>query len=92
MDPWTTRTYIRAGFAAVLAGLTAAGTAVVGDSSITVNEWIAVAIAAVTAFGSWLGIGALPNTQIEPFYGAQGEAPVAVPDRDPPAVPVPPSP
>jgi hypothetical protein len=92
VEPWTTRTYIRAGFAAVLAGLTAAGTALVGDSSITANEGVAIAIAAVTAFGSWLGIGALPNTGIEPFYGAKGNEPVAVPDREPPAVPVPPSP
>jgi hypothetical protein len=84
VEPWTTRTYIRAGFAAVLAGLTAAGTAVVGDSTVTANEWIAVAIAAVTAFGSWLGIGALPNTQIEPFYGAQSkDVEVPVPPADP---------
>jgi hypothetical protein len=84
MEPWTVRTYVRAGFAAVLAGLTAAGTALVGDSAVTANEGVAIAIAAVTAFGSWLGIGALPGTKIEPFYGAgEGKVEVPVPPADP---------
>jgi hypothetical protein len=88
MEPWTVRTYVRAGFASVLAGLTAAGTALVGDSAITANEGVAIAIAAVTAFGSWLGVGALPGTKIEPFYGAQNEN-TAVPVPAPPADPEP---
>ncbi len=87
MEPWTTRTYIRAAFAGVLAALTAAGTALVGDQSVSSSEGVAIAIAAVTAMGSWLGIGALPNTQIEPFYGAQDKDPVKVPE--PPADPEP---
>ena len=87
MDPWTTRTYLRAVFAGVLAALTAAGTALVGDSSITANEGVTIAIAALTAAGAWLGFGALPNTKIEPFYGAQDKDPVAVPE--PPAAPEP---
>ncbi len=88
MEPWTARTYIRAAFAGVLAGLTAAGTALVGDQSISSSEGVAIAIAALTAAGSWLGIGALPNTQIEPFYGAQDKTqPVQVPV--PPATPEP---
>jgi hypothetical protein len=86
MEPWTVRTYVRAGFASVLAGLTATGTALVGDSAITANEGVAIAIAAVTAFGSWLGVGALPNTKIEPFYGS-GDSSVEVPV--PPADPEP---
>jgi hypothetical protein len=86
MEPWTVRTYIRAGFAAALAGLTAASTALVGDSSVGPNEWVAIGIAALTAFGSWLGIGALPGTKIEPFYGV-GEKNVEVPV--PPANPEP---
>jgi hypothetical protein len=88
MEPWTARTYIRAGFAAVLAGLTAAGTAVVGDQAVSTSEGIAIAIAAFTAFGSWLGIGALPGTKIEPFYGAQDNT-VKVPVPSPPADPEP---
>jgi hypothetical protein len=88
MEPWTARTYIRAAFAGVLAGLTAAGTALVGDQAITSSEGVAIAIAALTATGSWLGIGALPNTKIEPFYGAQNtNTPVPVPT--PPATPEP---
>jgi len=87
MDPWTTRTYIRAAFAGVLAALTAAGTALVGDQSIDPSEGVTIAIAALSAAGVWLGFGALPNTQIEPFYGTQSDAPVVVPD--PPADPEP---
>ena len=88
MEPWTARTYIRAAFAGLLAGLTAAGTALVGDQSISSSEGVAIAIAALTAMGSWLGFGALPNTKIEPFYGAQDKTqPVQVPV--PPATPEP---
>jgi hypothetical protein len=89
MEPWTARTYIRAGFAAVLALLGALGTALVGDQSISPGEWIAALTVTLTAAGGWLGFGALPNTQIEPFFGAQGDQPVKVPDKDPPAVPTP---
>jgi hypothetical protein len=52
------------------------------------REGIAIAIAAFTAFGSWLGIGALPGTKIEPFYGAQDNS-VKVPVPSPPADPEP---
>jgi hypothetical protein len=84
MEPWTARTYIRAGFAAVLALLGSLGTALVGDQSIDPGEWLAAATVALTAAGGWLGFGALPNTKIEPYYGAQGD-PVKVPP-DPPTV------
>jgi hypothetical protein len=88
MEPWTARTYIRAGFAAVLAGLASAGTALVGDQSISPTEWVILASASVGAGGTWLGFGALPGTKIEPFYGAQPKS-VEVPVPTPPAVPEP---
>jgi hypothetical protein len=84
MEPWTARTYIRSGFAALLAALSSAGTALVGDQSISPTEWVIMASAAITAAGVWLGFGALPNTQIEPFYGAQSkDVEVPVPPADP---------
>jgi hypothetical protein len=87
MEPWTARTYIRAAFAGILAGLGATGTALVGDKSIDPVEVVTIATATLTVTGTWLGIGALPNTQIEPFYGAQDKDPVKVPE--PPADPTP---
>jgi hypothetical protein len=88
MEPWTARTYIRATFAGVLALLGSLGTALVGDKSVDPAEWVAAATVALTAAGGWLGIGALPNTKIEPFYGAQNtNTPVPVPT--PPATPEP---
>jgi hypothetical protein len=88
VEPWTTRTYIRAAFAGVLALLGSLGTALVGDKSIDPAEWVAAATVALTAAGGWLGIGAMPNTRIEPFYGAQDKTqPVQVPV--PPATPEP---
>jgi hypothetical protein len=84
MEPWTARTYIRAAFAALLAALTSAGTALVGDQSIDPSEGVTIAIAALSAAGVWLGVGALPGTQIEPFYGASTDnVEVPVPPADP---------
>jgi hypothetical protein len=84
MEPWTARTYIRASFASIIAALVAAGTAVVGDDAISTGEWIAVAVAFFTTFGTWLGVGALPGTKIEPFYGVGAKnVEVPVPPADP---------
>jgi hypothetical protein len=85
MEPWTARTYIRAGFAAALALLGALGTALVGDQSIDPGEWLAAATVTLTAAGSWLGFGALPGTKIEPYYGVKDET-VKVPEVPPTVV------
>jgi hypothetical protein len=70
------RTYLRAAIAAILAGLTAAGTALVDDQSISTSEWVTIAIAVFGVLAAYLGVGAA--TIAEPFYGKRMR--VEVPD------------
>ena len=69
----TSRTYLRASIAAILAGLSALGTGLV-DESLAASEWVAVAIAVFGALGVYLGVGAASLS--EPFYGKKSEVTV----------------
>ena len=71
------RTYLRATISTVLAFLAALGTALVGDQSVSINEWVTIATATVSALGIYLGIGAA--TVSEPFYGKETRVEVPIP-------------
>lgn len=82
MEPWTKRTYIRAGLAALLSLLSGLA-AVAIDGIITLAEGLTVASTSVGVAAAWLGIGSQSNA-VEPFY--HNEEHVEVPR--PPAQPV----
>jgi hypothetical protein len=70
------RIALRAGFAAVLTGLSGLATAL-SDGGITAIEGVIIASAMVTAVGGWYGVG--HQTPTEPFLGKAGDPPVEVP-------------
>lgn len=59
-------TYVRAAVVTALAFLTALAVAI-ADNAISAQEWVTIAIATVSAFGAYLGIGA--TTSVEPGFG-----------------------
>ena len=70
------RTALRAGFAGLLALLSALAGAL-SDGSLTAVEGVIAASATVSAVGAWYGVGA--GTPTEPFLGKAGDPPVEVP-------------
>lgn len=70
------RTALRAGLAAVMAGLSALGAALV-DDAISSGEIVAIATAFVGAVVTWYGVGAASPT--EPFLNPSSGERVEVP-------------
>lgn len=74
------RYVLRAAVATVLAFLAALATAIT-DGGVSMQEWVAIAIATVTVVGAYLGIGAgVP--QVEPFIGNKLEPAPVPPEGD----------